>query len=346
MERSRRRRFWLGREDRTAEGDRERTPELLEAALAALGQGVVVFSPGGRVAHANEAGRRILGRRFDHLSEVAPGELQEALAIAAEGGGGRDLEFDTGPAHVRARVVPAGGGVVLLAEEETDATAVERLRRDFVANASHELKTPVASILALAETLAQGVDDEEAHRRFLGRLEQEAARLSRLVTDLLDLSRLEAGVSPPEPVRIDRVVADELDRLRARAESSQVRLVMDSLDEAEVTGASEADIGLMVHNLLDNAIRFTPAGGEVRVALSAGEQVEFRVDDTGIGIPAADLDRVFERFYRVDVARSRETGGTGLGLSIVRHVAEACDGTVQVQSVLGAGSTFKVLFRG
>jgi len=185
-------------------------------------------------------------------------------------------------------------------------------------------------------------NDPPALAKFLGRLQQEATRLANLVQDLLALSRLEGGQLERQPVRLDMVVASEADRLRPRASELGVRVVLDPPTEVVVSGA-ESDLGLLVHNLLDNAVRYTPAGGEVRISIAAldGTAV-LRIDDTGIGIPSRDLDRVFERFYRVDEARSRETGGTGLGLSIVRHIAESHGGTAGARSVLGAGSTFTV----
>jgi two-component system sensor histidine kinase SenX3 len=254
-------------------------------------------------------------------------------------------QFETADAVVEAVAVPAdqAGTIVVVLRDVTQARGVERLRRDFVANASHELKTPVASILALSETLRQAAaDDPEAVARFLSLLEREAARLAHLVGDLLELSRLEGGTPEAEEVRLDRVVTAEAERLRPRAEGAGLRLTVDAAAPVVVWGA-EADLELLVHNLLDNAVRYTPEGGEVRVTVGQADgSAELVVDDTGIGIPSKDLDRIFERFYRVDAARSRETGGTGLGLSIVRHVAEAHGGAIGVRSVLGAGSTFVV----
>jgi two-component system sensor histidine kinase SenX3 len=232
---------------------------------------------------------------------------------------------------------------VAVARDRTAERQVERVRRDFVANASHELKTPVASIQALAETLLHSAaGDPAARERFLEHLEGEAVRLSRLVGDLLDLSRLEGGLGESASVDLARVLNEECDRLRPRAEGAGLRLAVDAPEPMRVRG-SKSDLGLMIHNLLDNAIRYSPDGGEVRAALSdRSGQVELRVTDTGLGIPARDLDRIFERFYRVDPARSRGTGGTGLGLAIVRHVVQSHGGDVEVRSVLGAGSTFIV----
>ncbi len=352
----------LGRQRRSRDVDRERAELDLaarearaadlaervrtrEEILSTIGDGIVLFAPDGRVVYANPAARDLLGRRFASAGEVTPDSLREAVARA---GAARDepveCEFETGGRTIEASAIHAGGGaVVAVARDRTDARQVERVRRDFVANASHELKTPVASIQAIAETLRHAAaEDPEARARFLERLELEAIRLTRLVGDLLDLSRLEGGLAESEVVDVGRVVTDEVDRLRPRAEGAGLRLVVDAPDRVEVRG-SESDLGLMVHNLLDNAIRYSPDGGEVRATLSTGGGLaELRIADTGLGIPARDLDRVFERFYRVDPARSRSTGGTGLGLAIVRHVAQSHGGDVEVRSVLGAGSTFIV----
>jgi two-component system sensor histidine kinase SenX3 len=324
-----------------------------DTVLSAMTEGVVLFAPDGRVAYANDAAREILGRRFGSAQEVTPAALRDAVLVARDAvpATGSTLEpiirqFETARAVVEASVVPSqpAGTVVVVARDVTAARRVERLRRDFVANASHELKTPVASILAIAETLRHAVaEDPDAAERFLARLESEANRLSRLVRDLLELSRLEGELHEPAPVRLDHVVRTETERLRPRAEAAGLSLVVEHLEPLETLG-SGADLALLVHNLVDNAIRYTEEGGRIRVSLTAaGETAEIAVDDTGIGIPSRDLDRVFERFYRVDPARSRETGGTGLGLAIVRHVAGSHGGEVRVESVLGAGSTFTVM---
>ncbi len=321
-----------------------------EEILSTIGDGIVLFAPDGRVAYANPAARALLGRRFASAGEVTPESLRAAVSRAGTLPAGQapalpvQAEFETGGRIIEASAIRAGGGaVVVVARDRTAERQVERVRRDFVANASHELKTPVASIQALAETLHHAAaDDPAAQERFLQRLEQEAVRLTRLVGDLLDLSRLEGGLGEPGAVDLTRVLTEEAERLRPRAEGAGLRLVVDAPAPVGVLG-SESDLGLMIHNLLDNAIRYSPDGGEVRAALAGRDaDAELRITDTGLGIPARDLDRVFERFYRVDPARSRSTGGTGLGLAIVRHVAESHGGVVEVRSVLGAGSTFVV----
>ena len=216
------------------------------------------------------------------------------------------------------------------------------MRRDFVADASHELKTPSAAIQAAAETVERSVGEDPASAAwFAGQLRRDAVRLSRIVSDLLDLSRLEAERPALEAVRLDRVIREEVDRLRTEAGESEVGLEL-AVEPVTVRGSAE-DLALLVRNLLDNAVRFTSGGGRVRVGLAERDgRAVLEVEDTGIGIPTRDLPRIFERFYRVDRARSRETGGTGLGLSIARHVAERHGGRIEAESELGRGSTFRV----
>jgi two-component system sensor histidine kinase SenX3 len=329
---------------------REETERLQETAaqrdtlLSAVPIGIVLFDETGASAYANPVARELLGRHVNTLAGLVPGGLRDAVALAAETGDPRAAEFESVGRVVHGSAIPIGtdGRTVLIVRDVTTERRTDRIRRDFVLNASHELKTPAAAILALAETLRDaGRRDPEAAERFLGRLEGEAARLSRLVADLLDLSRLEAATLGETPVRLDRIVVDEAERARPRAEAAGLQLLVEPSEEATVLG-SESDLALMVHNLLDNAIRYTPEG-DVRVGLAVADgTAELRVTDTGVGIPSADLGRIFERFYRVDPARSRDTGGTGLGLAIVRHVADAHGGEVKVRSVLGAGTTFTV----
>lgn len=314
-----------------------------ESALNALGDGIVLFTARGNVVSSNPAARLLLGRNFGRASEVTPPALRDAIERASGGRERVEAEVETAGRILQALAAPAGDGVVLVLRDITAARRIDSVRRDFVANASHELKTPVASIVALVETLRDAAaSDPEAGPRFLEHLEGEAVRLSRLVNDLLDLSRLEGELPEREPVPLHEVVAEECERLRGRAEAAGLRLILDARADAWVQG-SRSDLGLLANNLLDNAIRHSPDGGEVRAAVETRDgTVELRVSDTGLGIPSRDLDRIFERFYRVDPGRSRTSGGTGLGLSIVKHVAETHGGEVEVRSVLGAGSTFVV----
>ncbi|HSO49733.1 MAG TPA: ATP-binding protein, partial [Acidimicrobiia bacterium] len=216
------------------------------------------------------------------------------------------------------------------------------VRRDFVANASHELKTPVSSIIASSEALQMAVErGDESAVRFSDQIGASARQLGRLVADLLDLSRLERDEPELERLSLDHLVREELERIRPTAADIDVGLEMD-IAPVRVSG-SRRDVAIAVRNLLDNAVRYTPPGGSISVELaSLGDDAVLRIRDTGDGIPTRDLNRVFERFYRVDNARARATGGTGLGLAIVKHVVESHGGSVDVESELGVGSTFTV----
>ena len=248
------------------------------------------------------------------------------------------------PEAVRVRLAPIGdaGHVALLVEDVTEARRVEAVRRDFVANVSHELKTPVGAMALLAEALQDASDDPRAVRRFAGRVQHEAERLARLVQELIDLSRLQGADPLPlaEPVSIDAVVAEAVDRTRTTAAARGTALVVGGSRGLSVLG-SEGQLVTALANLLDNAVAYSPDGTRVAVAVRQREgAVEVSVTDQGIGIADKDLERVFERFYRADPARSRATGGTGLGLAIVKHVATNHGGEVDVWSVEGSGSTF------
>jgi two-component system sensor histidine kinase SenX3 len=254
-----------------------------------------------------------------------------------------DLTVGARTVQAGAIAVPDQGRVLLTLRDVTEARAVDAVRRDFVANASHELKTPVASIRALAETIATSAgDDPRVVPRFARQLEREAVRLSRIVSDLLDLSRLEGHPGTFSLLRLDLLVPQEAERLTARAAEAHLRLAIHTPEAVTIRGSAQ-DLGLMLRNLVENAIQYTRPGGSVDVGLDTENGwARLSVADTGLGIPAREQGRIFERFYRVDRARSRETGGTGLGLSIVRHVAENHGGTVAVSSALGQGSTFTV----
>ncbi|MCB0898056.1 MAG: two-component sensor histidine kinase [Actinobacteria bacterium] len=244
---------------------------------------------------------------------------------------------------LRLRVAPLGPDTVLvLAEDLTESARVDAVRRDFVANVSHELKTPIGALSLLAEAILSSSEEPEAVRHFAGRMEAEAGRLSALVGDLIDLSRLqgEDPLKDAEPVSVDAVIAEAVDTARLMAQTAQIEVVVGGAEGLQVLGV-EAHLVTALRNLLTNAISYSPRGTRVAVAsrLTNGV-IEISVTDQGMGIPDSELHRVFERFYRVDQARSRVTGGTGLGLAIVKHVAENHGGEVGVWSVLGEGSTF------
>jgi signal transduction histidine kinase len=237
---------------------------------------------------------------------------------------------------------PPPGPVALVLQDVTETRRSESVRRDFVANVGHELKTPVGALSLLAEAIEQAADDPEAVQRFAGRMSHEADRLSRLVRELIDLSRLQGGEPLPSlaPVDIDRVIAEAVDRTRTAARSKNLEIAVGGQHGLVVLGV-ENQLITAVTNLLANAVAYSD--GESRIAVAARARsgfAEIAVTDSGIGIPRTDRQRIFERFYRVDQSRASTTGGTGLGLAIVKHVASNHGGSVSVWSEEGLGSTF------
>ena len=262
------------------------------------------------------------------------GQIRESEMTLGEGGSART---------VIARVAPLGSRLVLaLVEDRTRERRVEAVRRDFVANVSHELKTPVGAIRILAEAVADAADDAEAVQRFSDRMLTESDRLSRLVQQIIELSRLQGDdpLEMPVEVSVDEVVTTAVDTSAIDADAKGITLVARG-DEGLAVHGSEEQVTAAVSNLVANAVAYSSEGSRVLVTTKAmGDTVQISVVDQGIGIPAGDIDRIFERFYRVDPARHRSTGGTGLGLSIVKHVAATHGGEVTVWSVEGQGSTF------
>jgi signal transduction histidine kinase len=319
----------------------------METVLSSMEEGVVLAAPDGRIRLTNPAAERHLGARPSSLSAVLPLSLQDAARTATAERHIVSVEAETGaPSRwLRASAIPVGddGSMLLVVRDVTEAKLLEAVRRDFVANASHELKTPAASIQATAETIrTAATQDPTVVPRFAEQLDREAIRLSRIVSDLLDLSRLETGSNLDETVAVDGLLREEAERFERAASEASVGLTIHAETAVRVRGSAR-DLSLLIRNLVDNAIRYTRAGGRVDVGLACdGGHAVLTVADTGIGIPTRDLPRIFERFYRVDRARSRETGGTGLGLSIVRHIVENHHGTVSVTSELGRGTTFVI----
>jgi two-component system sensor histidine kinase SenX3 len=303
---------------------------VLRASAAALACGIV---KGDRLMVGE---LRALARQVRRDGEIRHTEIE----VHSPGSAGRTTSF-------KVRVSPLSGAVrglvLIFAEDQTEVRRAEEFRRDFVANVSHELKTPVAALALLAETIEDAADDSDAVRRFAGRMRQEAARLTFLVQDLITLNRIQATrpVPDPGPVEIDTVVAEALDRCRVKADARGITLVSAGTRGLSVLGSEELLVTAL-RNLLENAVAYSPAGTNVVVSVTelADEGVEVSVADQGIGIPERDLERIFERFYRVDPARSRATGGTGLGLAIVKHVMAAHGGRASVRSTVGEGSTF------
>jgi two-component system phosphate regulon sensor histidine kinase PhoR len=333
--------------------ERDRAGQILDA----LDDGVLLLDGAGRLLVANPAARSWFGLPAD----LRPGlPAQRVLGVpqvsalaeqAAQAGapvvGSLTLVFPE-PRTLAMRAFPLAdrgptGRIVVTLTDITQRRRLEVLRRDFVANASHELKTPVAAVRALAETLLTALpDDPEAGHRFAERIGREAERLDVLVRDLLDLSRVERGPLDAEPVDLVGLVKEVVGGYVDLAEERRIRLKTELRPGISMRG-DRAQLGLLLSNLIDNALRYTPANGTVCVRLDPAEsRAVLQVADTGEGIPASELPRVFERFYRVDKARARQTGGTGLGLAIVRHVAEAHGGTVRVDSELARGTTFTV----
>ncbi len=263
----------------------------------------------------------------------------------------QDIELALGPfgdvsIHLSVQVTRLGSRYILMvAEDTTDAKRLEDVRRDFIANISHELKTPIGAIGLLAEALEPAADDPAQVRRFASRLGTEATRLSRITREIIDLSRLQAtdALASAEMLSVDHLIASALDQNHVLATAHRMTLVKGGARGVDVFG-DEALLILALHNLISNAIQYSGEGSRVGigVAVSADDIVEIAVTDQGVGIPTEDQDRVFERFFRVDQSRSRNTGGTGLGLSIVKHVVQNHGGDVRIWSQVGRGSTFTI----
>ncbi|MDI6873650.1 ATP-binding protein [Candidatus Solincola sp.] len=342
---------------RVEELDSER--KKLEAILENVSTGILVVDGENRVLLLNPAAEAILGVRAERakgrrLIEVFPGtEVEEAVRLAVEGEKvERELELVYPrhmTLHLKSQPVRATDGrvsaTVSTLEDVTMLRRVDRIRQDFVANVSHELRTPVATVRALVESLLGGaLESRETGERFLRDLDRETARLAQLVEDLLALSRLEAGetVLQVEEFPLQDLVGERLESKAKLAAKYGVEMAADLSGDVRVT-ADRRLLATLLDNLLDNAVKYNRPGGRVSVDYRIeGDVVVLEVRDTGVGMPREELPRIFERFYRVDRARSRETGGTGLGLSIVKHIAELHGGSVSVESEPGEGSVFYV----
>jgi len=321
------------------------TERRLAWALGALQSGVVIFDDRGEVVYSNDPGASFLAARNSDavVHEAIRSMAADALRAHA---GERELELAGPPRRVLSiRAVPLANhrrpaGVLVVVEDTSERRRLENVRRDFVANISHELKTPIGALAVLAEALLEEDDPEVVHR-LAERVATEAFRVSGTIDDLLELSRLEAGgIVDAEDVVVADVVAEAVARVRPAAERRAIE-VDATVGDAPVVAGDRRQLVSAVANLLDNAVKYSEPGSTVTVRTGTdGTWVDISVRDRGIGIPARDLERIFERFYRVDRARSRETGGTGLGLAIVRHVASNHRGEVRVESREGAGSTF------
>ncbi|MFI0417530.1 sensor histidine kinase [Spongiactinospora sp. 9N601] len=334
--------------DATSESEATALPNGVASVLAVLPSSAVVLDREDRVLRASSAARAfglVKGDRMMAAELLAlarqvrrDGEIRESeIEVAGH-------KFGQEATLFAVRVAPLGshGQVLVLAEDQTERRRVEAVRRDFVANVSHELKTPVGALSLLAETIQDAADDPEAVTRFAGRMQHEAARLNYLVQDLITLSRIQGGepIPTPGPVPVDEVMHEAVDRCNTKAAAKDITLVAGGTEGLRVWGDDELLVTAL-RNLIDNAVAYSPEHTRVVVsARPAGESVEISVSDQGIGIPESAQERIFERFFRVDAARSRATGGTGLGLAIVKHVSVAHGGEVAVWSKEGSGSTF------
>ena len=324
-------------------------PDGIDQVLDALETAGVVLDPSNNVIKTSP-GALTLGLVWNHQL-VHPELLELARRVRSTGEPiSEDLVLSRGPfgdASMRFRVRLARLGtryVLLLAEDRTEAFRLDEVRRDFVANISHELKTPIASVGLLAEALDKAADEPAQVRRFANRLTTESARLGRLTQEIIELSRLQAQdvLAEPENLSVDDIVAAAVDQSRVVAEAERITIVLGKKSGARVFG-DEALLIVAVHNLVANAVNYSLEGSRVGVGVRLQKGiVEITVTDQGVGIAEADLDRVFERFFRVDQARSRHTGGTGLGLSIVKHVVQNHGGDIRVWSQPGSGSTFTI----
>ncbi len=338
-------------DDRFADLRRERAESA--ALVEAMVEGVIAADPRGRIVTANAAARRLLGYEpgdplptLPQLFRAKPPREVVDTVLSGQVVEGRELELDGQVVLLSGRPLPSGGALLVM-HDVTDLRRLETVRRDFVANVSHELKTPLTSISGYSETLVQDPPDAETTRRFLGVIHNNARRMQRLVDGLLDLSRIESGGwrPAPEPVDIGPVARECWTLLADRPEARQLGFTAEVAPEAANFRVDPTAIRQVLSNLFDNAIRHTPAGGRIGFRArrkDGGVQVEVR--DTGAGIPADHLPRIFERFYRADPARARDDGGTGLGLAIVKHLVEAHDGEVGAESELGRGTTIRAWF--
>ncbi len=337
--------------DRAAEAVAESSADTirLRHALDTLPQGVIVCDENGEVVFRNARAVELMGGR--HGDALAAQTVVDLLGEAWEqGSASRTLDLYGPPRRtlaVSTQLIDDGRrtlGAIAVIDDVSERRRLEEIRRDFVANVSHELKTPMGALGLLAETLVSETDTAVV-RRLANRIHIEAFRVNRIIDDLLDLSRIEAEKAPPrEPVLVSLLMAQAVERVRASAEHRGVKIMMEEPEPPVSLLGDRRQLVSALYNLLENAVKFSYDSGTVRFeGRRANGEVMIEVSDHGIGIPARDLERIFERFYRVDQGRSHLTGGTGLGLSIARHVATNHHGRIEVDSREGEGSTFRLI---
>jgi two-component system phosphate regulon sensor histidine kinase PhoR len=331
--------------------------QTLAAAIEGMDEGMWITDANGVVLRHNEALRTILGTDQELVGQrplflVRRTELHDAVLRACREGVTSKVEVSMDAPRsktLEVHLAPLGGslpGSAAVFRDVTERKRLERVRQDFVANVSHELRTPIAAILGYAETLRSGALSDAKHApQMVEIIHRQSERLGELVSDLLELSRLDAGERPlsASVVSLGEVARQASEAMEPRAASKHLSLQLRV--PAELTARADPKaLEQVLLNLLDNAIKYTPEGGTVEViGERAGDRAELSIRDTGLGIEARHLPRLFERFYRVDRGRSREMGGTGLGLSIVRHLVNGMEGDVRVASQLGVGTTFTVV---
>ena len=323
-------------------------PQMLLQTLTQLDQDAIILAPGEVTVFATDG--------IDKLGLYRDGRLQSPELIALIRVVRREghtqtgkIELPRGPIgegvrDLTVKVLPLGQDdlILILISDESEAARVHEVRRDFVANISHELKTPIGALSLLSEAVLSAKDDPSSVTKFANRMQHEAKRLTDLVQEIINLSRLQDSdpLQIAQELEVTDLIREAVDQCQTIAEAKNIVITIASEDEAVVLGDREQLI-MAVHNLIENAINYSPENTKVSVTLKVDKEiVEIAVTDQGIGIPDGELERIFERFYRVDPARSRETGGTGLGLSIVKHVVTKHGGEVNVWSSPNVGSTF------
>ena len=326
----------------------------LTAILQQMTDGLVMVDEQGVVQMINPAAEAMFGiSREQAINQSLAGALRQHQVVelwqrTQQSGGVQTITFEVASKRIYLQGIAASleqelsGSVLFLFQNLTRQRYLETVRQDFISNVSHELRTPLAALKALTETLSEGaLDDPPAARRFLEQMDTEVDSLSLMVTELLELSRIESGRVPLnlKPTHASKILAPAVERLRLQAERAGLEVLLDCPDDLPLVMADYQRLEQVVVNLLHNAIKFTPGGGRIDVsARGALNTVTFSVKDTGIGIAVDDLPRIFERFFKVD--RARSTGGTGLGLAISRHLVEAHGGIIWAESIEGRGSTF------
>lgn len=330
---------------------------VLKAIAREMQTGVLVLDSSGEVRYANPFFLECIG---DVKSKGVGGVIRDKRFLDViddfvDTGGitSTEIEVNEGEKVYSIRMVVLtdsdGPGLLMFLRDTTEEKRVEAIKKDFVANVSHELRTPLASIKGYSETLLDGMgDDPETTLEFLRIIDKHATRMSRLIDDLLVLSRIESNQLPIEPATLDlcEFMSTVVSGFKKQAQDKGIELITEFREEPVKVFADRDRLEQVMVNLLDNAIKYTQSGGRAEVTVSSdGGEARVDVSDTGIGIPPEDLSRIFERFYRVDKARSRELGGTGLGLAIVKHIVQGINGRVNVSSVPGKGSCFSLFLK-